>query len=178
MKRLAIGLLGAMPWLAYAACSPMLDYQVPGLTGGRIDLCAYSGKAVVVVNTASECGFTPQFKQLQGLWQQYQSRGLVVVGFPSNDFHQELPSNQAVAKVCQVNYGVTFPMASPVSVRGEQAHPLFKALASAADTTPKWNFYKYVVAADGKTVTAFSPLTRPDSTEFIKAVEAALPLAP
>ncbi|WP_174873310.1 glutathione peroxidase [Vogesella oryzae] len=174
MRKLS-SLLLLLPAIASAACPPLLDHRVPGLSGGSIDMCAYQGKAVVVVNTASHCGFTPQFKGLQTLWQNYRDKGLVVVGFPSDDFFQELDQDQAVASFCQVNYGVSFPMASRVHVRGDEADPLFRQLAAASGDAPKWNFYKYVIAADGKTVTAFSPLTRPDSASFIKAVEAALP---
>ncbi len=174
MRKL-LATLYLLPALASAACPALLDHRVPGLAGGSIDMCAYQGKAVVVVNTASQCGFTPQFKGLQALWQGYRDKGLVVVGFPSDDFFQELDQDQQVASFCQVNYGVNFPMASRVHVRGEQAHPLYQALAKASGDAPKWNFYKYVIAADGKTVTAFSPLTKPDSPAFLQAVEAALP---
>lgn len=172
-KLLSVLLL--LPAVASASCPPLLDHRIPGLTGGTIDMCAYQGKALVVVNTASQCGFTPQFKGLQSLWQNYRDKGLVVVGFPSDDFFQELDKDKAVASFCQVNYGVTFPMASRVHVRGDAAHPLYQALSKASGDAPKWNFYKYVIAADGKTITAFSPLTKPDSPTFIKAVEAALP---
>ncbi|SCK07437.1 glutathione peroxidase [Vogesella sp. LIG4] len=164
-----------LPALASAACPTLLDYRVPGLSGGTIDMCAYQGKAVVVVNTASHCGFTPQFKGLQSLWQDYRDKGLVVVGFPSDDFFQELAQDKEVASFCQANYGVSFPMASRVHVRGDDAHPLYQALAKVSGSAPKWNFYKYVIAADGKTVTAFSPLTKPDAPDFLKAVDAALP---
>jgi len=175
MQRTLFALLWAAPLAALAACPPLLDQQVPALMGGKLNLCEYSGKAVVVVNTASQCGFTPQYKSLQKLWQDYRAKGLVVVGFPSDDFNQELDKDAEVASFCQSNYGVSFPMASRVHVRGNEAHPFYQALAEASGTTPKWNFYKYVISADGKTVTAFSPLTRPDSAEFLKAVGAALP---
>ena len=175
MKRTLLGLLCAAPLAAVAACPPLLDHQVPALMGGKLNLCEYAGKAVVVVNTASQCGFTPQYKTLQKLWQDYRAKGLVVVGFPSDDFKQELAKDAEVADFCQSNFGVSFPMASRVQVRGSGAHPFYQALAEASGTTPKWNFYKYVISADGKTVTAFSSLTRPDSAEFIKAVNAALP---
>lgn len=151
------------------------QYRVPALLGGDIQLADYQGKVLLLVNTASECGFTPQYKTLQKLWQDYRAKGLVVVGFPSDDFNQELDKDADVASFCQSNYGVSFPMSSRVKVRGSDAHPFYQALAEASGTTPKWNFYKYVISADGKTVTAFSSLTRPDSAEFLKAVGAALP---
>lgn len=171
-------MLAALPLLVQAACPPLLDQRIPLLMGGSTDLCQYQNQTVVVVNTASGCGFTPQFEQLQSLWQHYRSRGVVVLGFPSNDFFQELDSDQAVASFCQSNFGVDFPMMSRVSVRGSQAHPLFKALAEASGTTPKWNFYKYIIAPGARTVTAFGPLTRPDDAAFIKALQQSLPAAP
>ena len=123
-------LLLAAP-LAQAACPPLLDYRVPRLTGGSTDLCQYQDKTIVVVNTASKCGFTPQFAQLQTLWQQYRSRGVVVLGFPSDDFFQELEQAKDIAEFCHSNYGVDFPMMSRISVRGSNAHPFYQALASA-----------------------------------------------
>jgi len=164
--------------LAQAACPPLLDYRVPRLTGGSTDLCQYQDKTIVVVNTASECGFTPQFAQLQTLWQQYRSRGVVVLGFPSDDFFQELEQAKDIAEFCQSNYGVDFPMMSRISVRGSNAHPFYQALASAAGSTPKWNFYKYIIAPGGKSVIAFGPLTRPDDPAFLKALQQRLPAAP
>ncbi|WP_147695573.1 glutathione peroxidase [Vogesella mureinivorans] len=172
--RLALLCLAA-PLAALAACPPLLNHQVPALMGGKINLCDYSGKAVVVVNTASQCGFTPQYKGLQSVWKSYQAKGAVVVGFPSDDFNQELAKDAEVAQFCESNFGVSFPMASRVHVRGSDAHPFYQALAEASGTTPKWNFYKYIISADGKTVTAFSSLTKPDSPDFIKALNAALP---
>lgn len=178
-KKTGLAWLVAMsPLLANAACPALLDYRVPGLMGGTTDLCQYQDKTIVVVNTASECGFAPQFGQLQSLWQEYRGRGVVVIGFPSNDFHQELAKDKDVASFCASNYGVDFPMMSRVSVRGADAHPFYQGLAKAAGSTPKWNFYKYIIAPGGQSVVAFSPLTKPDDPAFIKALQARLPVAP
>jgi glutathione peroxidase len=139
-----------------------------------IDLCKLTaGKPVLIVNTASNCGFTPQFKALEALHKKYQEQGLVVIGFPSDDFFQEEDDEKATAEVCFVNYGVTFTMLSPVHVFGSNAHPIFKKLADKT-TAPKWNFYKYLVSADGKTVKHFNSRVTPDSDEFVNAINAVL----
>ena len=134
------------------------------------DLCRLTaGKAILIVNTASHCGFTPQFKALESLHKEYENQGLVVIGFPSNDFFQEEDNEKDTADICFVNYGVTFTMLSPVHVFGSEAHPIFKTLADKT-TAPKWNFYKYLVSADGKTVKHFNSRVKPDSAEFNQAI--------
>ncbi len=136
----------------------------------QLDLCQLTaGKAILIVNTASHCGFTPQFKALESLHKAYENKGLVVIGFPSNDFFQEEDNEKDTADICFVNYGVTFTMLSPVHVFGSEAHPIFKTLADKT-TAPKWNFYKYLVSADGKTVKHFNSRVKPDSAEFIQAI--------
>lgn len=134
-------------------------------------LCQYTGKVVLVVNTASFCGFTPQYKGLEALDKKYRSRGLVVLGFPSNDFSQESGSNKEIADFCESTFGVTFPMFVKSSVRGSDANPLFKELAKTSGTTPKWNFYKYLIARDGTVVNAYSSLTSPDDKGFVRELE-------
>jgi glutathione peroxidase len=120
------------------------------------DLCQrYGGQPLLVVNTASHCGYTKQFKGLEALYQQYKDRGLAVAGSPSDDFNQEAGSEDATASVCYVNYGVTFDMYSPIHVQGERAHPLFQAIASQTEA-PGWNFYKSVIDRDGRVVADFS----------------------
>lgn len=136
------------------------------------NLCQYAGRVVLVVNTASYCGFTQQYKGLEELYRRYRERGLVVLGFPSNDFGQQEPgSNQQIAEFCENTFGVQFPMFAKSSVRGEQANPLFKQLAQRTGTTPKWNFYKYLISRDGRTVLAYSSLTAPDSATLRRDIE-------
>ncbi len=157
-------------------CPALLQHELPKLRSkGTIDLCeAFKGKALVVVNTASFCGFAPQFKGLEALYQRYKDEGLVVLGVPSDDFFQESDDETETAKVCYVNYGVTFPMTQTQPVRGSDATPLFKELAEQAGGAPRWNFYKYVVDRDGKVVDYFSSKVKPDDPELISAVRKAL----
>ena len=136
-----------------AGCPAILQHTFPRLQDEKPQsLCQYSGKVVLVVNTASFCGFTPQYKGLEALDMKYRSRGLVVLGFPSNDFAQESGSNKEIAEFCESTFGVKFPMFAKSSVRGTDANPLFRQLAQASGTTPKWNFYKYLIGRDGKVV--------------------------
>ncbi len=135
------------------------------------DLCQYAGQVVLVVNTASYCGFTPQYKGLEALYAKYKSQGLVVIGFPSNDFSQEPDSNQKIADFCENTYGVKFPMMSKTTVRGPQATPLFQQLAQKTDTAPKWNFYKYLISRDGRDIKAFSSMTSPTDRTLVSEVE-------
>jgi glutathione peroxidase len=134
-------------------------------------LCQYSGKVVVVVNTASFCGFTPQYQALEALYAKYKERGLVVLGFPSNDFSQETGSNKEIADFCENTFGVKFPMFTKTSVTGKGANPLFKQLAAKTGTTPRWNFYKYVIARDGSSVTSFNSRADPAGSPFIQEIE-------
>jgi glutathione peroxidase len=158
-----------------AACPATLQHTFPRLQDEKPqNLCQYSGKVVLVVNTASFCGFTPQYKGLEALDSKYRSRGLVVLGFPSNDFSQESGSNKEIADFCESTFGVKFPMFAKSSVRGANANPLFKQLALASGTTPKWNFYKYLIGRDGKVVQAWSSMTAPDEAAFVKVVESQL----
>ena len=145
------------------ACPALLDHKFTTVQGKEIDLCQYADRPILVVNTASRCGFTPQFTKLQEMYQQYQSKGLMVLGFPSNDFRQELATNQEVGEFCLVNYGVTFPMMQLSSVKGGNANPLFKELAQATGTEPGWNFHKYLIAPGGTEVYSFATRTEPDA---------------
>jgi glutathione peroxidase len=136
-----------------------------------INLCeAYAGKPLLIVNTASHCGYTPQFKGLEALNQKYRARGLVVVGFPSDDFKQEAKQEAETAEICYINYGVTFTMLSPSVVTGRNANPVFKELARKS-TEPSWNFNKYLVSADGKVVRHFDSNVKPDSAQLNQAIE-------
>jgi len=167
--------LGSAPLLA-AECPALLQHELPKLRSKEtIDLCQqFQGKALVVVNTASHCGFTPQFKGLEALYQRYQGQGLEVLGVPSDDFFQEADDEAKTAEVCYVNYGVTFPMTQTQAVRGRDATPLFRQLAEQAGGAPRWNFYKYVVDRNGKVVEYFSSNVKPDDPALIAAVEKAL----
>jgi glutathione peroxidase len=142
---------------AQDACKPVLDHAFPALLDGKPrSLCEYSGRVVLVVNTASECGYTPQYEGLEALYKRYQKRGLVVVGFPSNDFGgQEPGSNQQVAEFCRLNYGVTFPMFEKTVVSGPKAHPFYAALAQRSGSVPRWNFHKYLIDRNGTHVVGF-----------------------
>ena len=155
-----------------AACSGLLQHTFRRLQDEKPQsLCQYQGKVVVVVNTASFCGFTPQYEGLEALYAKYKDRGLVVLGFPSNDFSQETGSNKEIADFCENTFGVKFPMFTKTSVSGKDANPLFRQLAAKTGTTPRWNFYKYVIARDGVSAVSFNSLTAPESRQFVKEIE-------
>ncbi len=159
-----------------AECPALLQHELPKLRSkDTVDLCSqFQGKALVVVNTASHCGFTPQFKGLEALYQRYKDDGLEVLGVPSDDFFQESDDEAETAEVCYVNYGVTFTMTQTQAVRGRDATPLFRELAEQAGQAPRWNFYKYVVDRQGRVVAHFSSKVKPDDPRLIAAVEKAL----
>ena len=160
---------------ADSSCPPILQHTFARLQDEKPQsLCQYAGKVVLVVNTASFCGFTPQYKGLEELDRKYRDKGLVVLGFPSNDFAQESGSNKEIADFCESTFGVKFPMFVKSSVRGSDANPLFKELAKQTGTTPKWNFYKYLIARDGKVVDAYSSMTSPDDKAFVQTIESQL----
>jgi glutathione peroxidase len=155
-----------------ATCPKVLQHTVGRLQDEKPQaLCQYAGQVVLVVNTASFCGFTPQYKGLEALYAKYKDRGLVVLGFPSNDFSQEPDSNAKIADFCENTFGVKFPMFVKTTVRGPEALPLFKQLATQTGTTPKWNFYKYLISRDGQTIQSFSSMTGPQDKSFVQAVE-------
>ena len=157
---------------ASAACPAVLQHTIERLQDEKPQsLCQYAGQVVVVVNTASYCGFTSQYKGLEQLYDRYKSKGLVVLGFPSNDFSQEPDDNQKIADFCENTFGVKFPMFSKTSVRGEQASPFFKQLTRLTQTAPKWNFYKYVISRDGQRVKAYSSMTGPQDKAFLQDIE-------
>ncbi|MGI5309406.1 glutathione peroxidase [Rheinheimera sp. WS51] len=154
-------------------CGDILGHSMQQLkTRESIDLCqAYQGKTLLIVNTASKCGFTPQFDALEALYQQYQAAGLVVLGFPSDSFKQEYADAEKTAEVCYLTYGVQFPMFASSKVRGKEANPVFKALIAKTGESPSWNFNKYLVSADEQTVKHFGSRTKPDNKDFIAELE-------
>ena len=157
---------------ATASCPALLQQNVLRLQDEKPQsLCQFAGKVVVVVNTASFCGFTSQYEGLEALHTKYKDQGLVVLGFPSNDFSQETGSNKQIAAFCENTFGVKFPMFTKTSVTGKDASPLFKQLSSKTGTAPKWNFYKYVISRNGQTVESFDSTTDPKSKSFIKEIE-------
>jgi len=163
---------------APASCPALLKHSVPRLQDDKPQaLCQYAGKVLLVVNTASYCGFTSQFEGLEALNAKYAARGLVVLGFPSNDFKQEDADAKKTADVCFNTYGVKFPMFTTTPVRGKDAHPLFAQLAQATGQSPSWNFNKYLVDRQGKPVAHFGSSTGPTSTALVSAVEKALAAA-
>ena len=138
---------------------------------------AYGGKVVLVVNTASKCGNTPQYEGLEKLYDEYGEQGLVVLGFPSNDFFgQEPGTEEEIQEFCRLTYGVKFPMFEKVTVKEGDAHPFFNELAAAAGTYPTWNFHKYLVGRDGRLIAEFSPRTQPYDAALVSSIEGALAL--
>jgi glutathione peroxidase len=171
---------GAAPAAAHPAPGALLDHQVQTLEGENVSLASYRGKALLVVNTASECGYTPQYAGLEQLYERYKDRGLVVLGFPSNDFGgQEPGSHKEIRAFCQKNYGVTFPLFAKAHAKGPEKAPVFATLTEA--TPPgiageiKWNFTKFLVDPSGKPVARFESAVEPLSSEVVAAVERVLP---
>lgn len=160
---------------AMADCPSFLDQDMRKLhSSDQVNLCAVSdGRPLLIINTASHCGYTRQFKGLQALHDKYHERGLVVVGFASDDFRQEADSEEEAAEVCYKNFGVTFTMLAPTHVRGDAANPVFAELARQA-RSPSWNFNKYLLSGDGKLVAYFGSNTEPQSSELQSAIEGAL----
>jgi glutathione peroxidase len=158
-----------------AACNNLLDYEHRRLASQVEDnLCeAYGDKVILVVNTASRCGFTGQFADLEALYQKYKNQDFVILGFPSNDFRQELADEEDTADVCYINYGVTFPMFATSSVKGADANALFAALAE-SKTAPSWNFTKYLIGRDGDVLAHFGSRTTPLDSPLEEQVIAAL----
>ncbi|MDC4204913.1 MAG: glutathione peroxidase [Candidatus Manganitrophus sp.] len=154
------------------------EFKARAITGEEISLDRYKGKALLIVNTASACGYTPQYAGLEALHKKYQDRGFAVLGFPCNQFGKQEPGSEAeIAAFCKKNYGVTFPMFAKVDVNGDQAHPLFdylkKSLPGLLGTEPiKWNFTKFLINKEGKPIERFAPATKPESIE--KKVETLL----
>ena len=156
-----------------ASCPALLDHHFKVLHKNKqIHLCEdYANTVILVVNTASQCGFTPQFKGLEKLYQTYKDQGFVVLGFPSNDFLQDRDDDQQIEKFCRINYGVTFPMFSKSAVRGSDANPLYQALAEQQGQAPWWNFYKYLINRDGEIVALYNSRVEPQDPLLIQNIE-------
>ena len=169
-------LLGSTLSIAQSAnsnCSPLLSQTFPRLQDeSPQNLCQYQGKVILVVNTASYCGFTSQYEGLEKIYSKYKDDGFVILGFPSNDFGQQEPgSNKEIADFCKNTYDVKFPMFSKSSVSGKQANSLFKILAAKTGTTPKWNFYKYLIDRQGNVTNSFNSMTKPTSDALTRPIE-------
>ena len=174
-------LIGALLLMTLAASNAsdgtLLDQDFRALASDNtINLSeAYAGKVLLVVNTASKCGNTPQYDGLEGLYQEFADDGLVVLGFPSNDFMgQEPGTEEQIQEFCRLTYKVKFPMFEKVSVKKNNAHPFFAALAAEAGTYPTWNFHKFLIGRDGKLITEFSPRTQPYDERVVAEIKAAL----
>ncbi|ARJ48430.1 glutathione peroxidase [Candidatus Pelagibacter sp. RS39] len=152
------------------------DLQINSISGEIIDFSKYKDKAVLVVNTASYCGFTKQYEGLQKLWEKYESKGLIVLGIPSDSFNQEKKSNKEAKEFCEVNFDITFPLTTITDVKGENAHEIFKWAKDnyGKSAIPKWNFYKILINKEGKIEDTFSSLTKPTSQKIIQKIEKTL----
>ena len=172
---LAVLFLGPNTIAAEQQSGSAHDYSFAAIDGETLNLSDYRGKVVLVVNTASFCGYTPQYEGLQTLWEQYKDKGLVVLGVPSNDFGGQEPKSEGeILDFCQGKYGVSFPLTAKMSVKGTDAHPFYQWAGQVLgdEAKPKWNFHKYLVAADGRLVGWFSTPTKPLSPEVTEAIDA------
>ena len=174
------GLFGGMPMIYAASTTTQTahDFSFTSIDGENLPLANFKGKAVLIVNTASMCGFTSQFTGLQDLWESYRDRGLVVLGVPSDDFGgQELDSAAEVKSFCTINYNIDFPMTDIAHVKGPAAHPYYKWVADAHGglAVPRWNFHKHLVDSDGRLVNWFVSTTGPSSSKLLRAIEKILP---
>jgi len=153
------------------------DFNFNDLDGSPLYLTEYKDKVIVVVNVASQCGFTNQYEDMQKLWEKYQVKGVIMLGIPSNDFGKQEPgSNDEIKNFCEAKFGITFPMTEKVSVKGENAHPFYIWAREnhGKSAIPKWNFHKIIIGKDGKVLDTFASMTNPSSKKFIKAIEKAL----
>ena len=177
MRTIAGLLMLMVATAAWSSDGSLLDQDFRRLASDEVVnlQAAYGGKVVLVVNTASRCGNTPQYEGLEKLYEQYGEQGLVVLGFPSNDFFgQEPGSEEEIQEFCRLTYGVKFPMFEKVSVKEGEAHPFYQQLAAAAGTYPTWNFHKYLIGRDGRLIAEFSPRTKPEDDKLVASIEDAL----
>jgi glutathione peroxidase len=157
---------------AESLCPSVLDHKFANLMDEPVSLCQFQGKVLLIVNTASECGYTPQYEGLERLYRRYRDKGFAVLGFPANDFGgQEPGANKEIAQFCQVNYGITFPMFAKTSVVGADANPLYRALAARTGKPPRWNFHKYLLDRSGQPVAAFESAVEPADPRVTAQIE-------
>ena len=150
------------------------DFEFKDLDGSKLNLSSFKGKVIIVVNVASQCGFTNQYEDMQKVWETYQAKGIVMIGVPSNDFGKQEPgTNNEIKNFCEAKFGITFPMTEKVSVKGSSAHPFYVWAKENHGKTaiPKWNFHKIIIDKSGKVNTTFSSITNPSSKKFIKVIE-------
>ena len=149
------------------------NFKFNGIDGNQINLADYQNKVLVVVNVASRCGFTPQYSDLQKVWEDYKDKNVVIIGVPTNNFKQEPGSNKEIKDFCETNFNINFPMTEKIDVLGKNAHPFFKWAREnyGNSAIPKWNFHKIIVGKDGKVANTFSSITKPSSEKFRKAIE-------
>ncbi|SMX43703.1 glutathione peroxidase [Maliponia aquimaris] len=170
MTRFLTFLAAVVAFPAWAAQGFTFD----SIDGGTLSMDDWRGQPVLVVNTASRCGFTPQYEGLQALYDRYRDQGLVVLAVPSDDFRQELSSAEAVKEFCEVNFGLDLPMTDITHVRGAQAHPFYKWVEQQTGFSPSWNFNKVLIGPDGQVIETYGSTTRPTASSITRAVEAAL----
>jgi glutathione peroxidase len=169
-----LGLIAMLTSSAFAASS-VHEFTLPSIDGAPAPLSAYKGKVILIVNVASQCGYTPQYAGLEKLYEKYKEHGLVILGFPANNFGAQEPgTNQEIKTFCSRNYNVTFPMYSKISVSGNDKAPLYQFLTSATGGEIQWNFTKFLVDGDGKVIARFESRVAPDSADLVSAVEKAL----
>jgi glutathione peroxidase len=168
-----VGFILAISTSVHASCDSLLKFETKKLHSSEtLDFCQqFDDKVLLVVNTASQCGFTPQFKGLEALYQKYKDQGLEIVGFPSDDFAQEFKDESETAGICYLNYGVTFSMVSTSSVVGPSANPIFARLAALTGKEPHWNFGKYLIGRDSSDVTYFTSNVTPEDKRIIRSIE-------
>ena len=149
------------------------DFKIKSISGGTIDLNDYNNKVVLLVNTASYCGFTKQYTDLQILWDKYKSNGLIILGVPSNSFNQEKKNDKEIKDFCEVNFNISFPLTTITNVKGDKAHEIFKWAKKnyGKSAIPKWNFHKILIGKNGKVIDTFASFTKPNSKKILNSIE-------
>jgi len=172
ISAIAVSTTPAPSVAAESPCPSILDHKFSNLMDEPVSLCQFSGKVLLIVNTASECGYTPQYDGLEKLYRRYRDNGFMVLGFPANDFGgQEPGSNKEIAQFCRVNYGITFPVFAKTPVIGANANPLFRALAAKTGKPPRWNFHKYLLDRTGQPVATFDSAVEPEDRRVAAQIE-------